>query len=81
MLRSRQSRRRLALAMTLSLAWLATACVPVTTRAVVTDTSCMVFRPITWSGRDTDETIRQVRSHNAAFDAACPPRPLPRPDR
>lgn len=36
------------------------------------DTSCAALRPITWSGRDTDQTIREVRAHNAAIVALCP---------
>lgn len=36
------------------------------------DTSCGAFRPITYSSRDTAETVKQVRGHNAAFDALCP---------
>lgn len=32
---------------------------------------CEVFPPITWSSRDTAETIEQVRRHNAGRDAYC----------
>jgi len=36
------------------------------------DTSCSSFAPITYSARgDTDHTIRQVRQHNAAWEALC----------
>jgi hypothetical protein len=35
------------------------------------DTSCEAFRPITYSSRDTVETVAEVRSHNRAFDAIC----------
>ncbi len=37
----------------------------------VIDTSCQAFEPIEWSGRDTDETIIQVREHNAVYDSLC----------
>ncbi len=37
----------------------------------VVDTSCQAFEPIRYSKKDTDETIRQAREHNAAWDALC----------
>jgi hypothetical protein len=33
--------------------------------------SCAAFQPIRWSRRDTDETIRQAKEHNAAWKALC----------
>lgn len=34
--------------------------------------ACIAFSPITFSGNsDTTETIRQIRGHNAAWDAIC----------
>jgi len=33
--------------------------------------ACEVFRPITWSLRDTEDTIREVKAHNAAWKALC----------
>ena len=32
---------------------------------------CEIARPITWSSRDTDETIAEVKSHNAAGRVLC----------
>lgn len=32
---------------------------------------CTVFKPITWSSKDTLETAKQVREHNAAWVAVC----------
>lgn len=32
---------------------------------------CRIFRPITWSPADTDETIAGVKEHNAAWKALC----------
>lgn len=47
-----------------------TACV--TTTASVAPTSfCQVAKPIYWSAKDTDETIGQAKSHNAAWKALC----------
>ena len=44
-----------------------------TTGTVATDAiACSAFEPIRWSAKDTDETIRQVKGHNAAWKAACP---------
>jgi len=38
-----------------------------TTASVETDAvACSAFEPIRWSRRDTDNTIRQVKEHNAA---------------
>ena len=36
-----------------------------------TKVACGVFRPISWSGKDTAQTQREVRSHNAAGREAC----------
>lgn len=36
------------------------------------DTSCKAFRPISWSKHDTDQTIREVKGHNAVYDKLCP---------
>lgn len=35
------------------------------------DTFCRVAKPISWSSRDTDETIREVKAHNAVGKALC----------
>jgi len=32
---------------------------------------CAVAKPILWSAKDTDETIRQAKAHNAVFRALC----------
>jgi hypothetical protein len=40
-------------------------------RQVVIDTACQAFEPIRYSRNDTAETVRQVRAHNAAWDALC----------
>ena len=37
----------------------------------VVDTSCKVFEVIRWSRSDTDETIRQVKAHNAVWKSLC----------
>lgn len=37
----------------------------------VIDTSCRAFEPIRYSKKDTEETMRQVREYNAAWDALC----------
>lgn len=52
-----------------------TAC-QTTTNTVATDEAitagvCSIFSPITWSSRDTAETIDQVRRHNAGRDEYC----------
>lgn len=35
------------------------------------DTFSVVALPITWSSRDTDETIREVKEHNAVWTRLC----------
>ena len=35
------------------------------------DVFCAVARPMGWSVADTDETIRQAKSHNAVGRAVC----------
>lgn len=42
------------------------------TKPLVVDTSCAAFRPITYSSRDTTETIQEIRAHNRVYDALCP---------
>lgn len=42
-----------------------------TTHTAVIDTTCLVMEPIRYSRKDTDETQRQARAHNAAWDALC----------
>ncbi len=43
-----------------------------TTASVGTDAvACSAFEPIRWSKRDTEETIRQVKEHNAAWKTVC----------
>ncbi len=33
--------------------------------------TCGIFQPVTWSERDTDTTILQIKQHNAAWRAVC----------
>lgn len=32
---------------------------------------CKVAEPIYWSGRDTDQTIKQAKEHNAVGKSLC----------
>lgn len=41
------------------------------TSSTVTEAYCQGNKAITYSRKDTDETIRQVRQHNAAYNAVC----------
>ncbi len=38
---------------------------------VVIDTACQAFEPIRYSRKTDPETARQIREHNAAWDALC----------
>jgi len=44
-------------------------CVPNMTAAYV---YCDVEKPISWSTKDTDQTIRDVKEHNAVYKSLCP---------
>jgi hypothetical protein len=37
------------------------------------ETSCLVWRPISWSSKDTPKTIEEVKLNNARQKAWCPP--------
>ena len=72
-------RKRLAMLLLLAMPTL-TACETLTTVSGGTElppeidpakVACAVFKPITWSSRDTPETVREVKSHNAAWKAIC----------
>jgi hypothetical protein len=36
-----------------------------------TDVSCELFKPITWSDKDSKNTLEQVFAHNITWDAVC----------
>lgn len=36
-----------------------------------TDVSCEVFKPITWSDKDTKPTLKEIFAHNTTFDSVC----------
>jgi len=36
-----------------------------------TESACLVFEPICASRGDTEDTIKQIIGHNAAFEAVC----------
>ena len=43
-----------------------------TTGSVGTDAvACSAFEPIRWSAKEINDTIRQVKEHNAAWRALC----------
>lgn len=48
-------------------------CMTTTATGGRTDVSCTAFEPLRWSPRDTDATVRQVKEHNAAWNALCRP--------
>lgn len=37
--------------------------------------ACEAFKPISWADADTDQTIREVKAHNAVYEALCPTNP------
>jgi hypothetical protein len=52
----------------LSLVFLLTGCA---TNGLVTDGSCKIFKPISNSAKDTEQTRREVVSHNKVYGAIC----------
>src|SRR6185312_6168555 len=38
---------------------------------LLTLVACRAFRPIVWIGADTDNTLRQVKAHNAVWRSLC----------
>jgi len=48
-----------------------TACVQTTGSSATEKALCRSFRPILWSGGDTDRTIHEVKAHNAVGVALC----------
>jgi hypothetical protein len=40
-------------------------------RVNVSSVACGAFQPITWSVHDTDQTIREIKEHNASYSALC----------
>lgn len=44
---------------------------PETANPTVIDTLCEATQPIRWSRSDTDETIIQVKAHNAVWKSLC----------
>lgn len=49
-----------------------TACGAIRETGMSISGACVAFSPITYSATgDTRETVRQVRGHNAAWDAVC----------
>ena len=47
------------------------ACQTTTNTGATRTAVCSIFPNITWSSRDTAETIAQVRRHNAGRDEYC----------
>lgn len=54
-------------------------CGQTTASGVTSNAACILFQPISWSGKDTDETIRQVKGHNAVYVASCGDYMRPKP--
>jgi ABC-type uncharacterized transport system auxiliary subunit len=38
------------------------------------DSLCLIDHPVTWSKSDTDQTIREIKVHNARYRAVCSPK-------
>lgn len=74
-MRSRPLRLRARLC-ALTLPLVLTACATTTASVAPTEpppkpSACAVFSPIYWSAKDTDDTIKQAKAHNAAWKALC----------
>lgn len=65
------SRLMLPVALSVTLSWLAACATTMAIDAIERTVVCQIFVPIPWSSRDTDETIRAVKAHNAAHKQTC----------
>ena len=36
-----------------------------------TDVSCSVFKPITWSDKDSKKSLKQIFAHNKVWETIC----------
>jgi hypothetical protein len=41
------------------------------TTTATAEISCMVWQPVSWSKKDTPQTIEEVKAHNARRKAYC----------
>lgn len=51
-----------------------TSCASLTSSPAPTNVAkefCLIAQPIMWSPKDTDDTIRQIKSHNAVGKELC----------
>lgn len=48
-----------------------------TERVDVSAVACGAFEPIRWSPADTDDTLKQIHEHNAAWRTLCGDRAAP----
>lgn len=75
LLRSSRRRRRLAMLLCVPLLTLPSCAKPTLssdqTNAILTTVPCKGLARITWSQHDTDQTIREIKANNAAYDAIC----------
>ena len=65
------SRRVLRAALLLTPLLILPGCVTTTGSAGSDAVACGAFESIRWSKYDTDDTIKQVKEHNAAWKAVC----------
>lgn len=45
--------------------------VPPVNLAVATDSYCEIYKKLSWSPKDTPETVRGILNANARYDRAC----------
>ena len=50
---------------------LLTGCVNVTTTPAINGSVCSVWRDVSWSRKDTDQTITEIKINNARRDGYC----------
>lgn len=62
---------KLATVLVLTPLLMAGSCTTMTASVETSRVACQAFEPITWSTRDTDETIRGVKAHNAVYQELC----------
>lgn len=69
---TKSRKRRSGLAALLAAALILTSCQTTGTSGPDPElVACRSFEPVTWSAKDTPETIKQIKAHNAAWAAVC----------
>lgn len=71
MLKGQSTKRVLLAALLISATPMLASCASRTSIGATSRVFCEAAQPITWSDADSDQTIREIKAHNASYDAVC----------